>query len=456
MKCIGFFSTLCFFLVAASFSAIAQTGKVGINTTTPQAMLHVKDSSVLFSGGSVVSGSGKAPASGQGVRMMWIPDRAAFRAGYVTDATWDSDSIGYFSFASGTNTMAKGTNSTAMGTAVLATGEYSTGIGYGSGALGNFSTAIGNSTAAFAPNSTALGYNSSAYGERSIALGGGTARGFNAIAMGLNSTAAGEFSTAMGAATNAAGTYSTTAGVQTNAKGYAATVVGMYNDSILTVTETAPTTTTPLFIIGNGSGFGNRTNALVVQKNSHVGINNVVPQSALHIKGISPTWDAHIRLETAGTSTDYANILYDGSTKFRNFGADDEFQWRNAANAINMRLTNAGELGLNTASPSALLDVGGTAKIGANGTVLTELIKVTVAKDVASIAANASVTETFAVANAEPGSTVYISPALPLSDGIIIAYARVSVAGTVEVKFTNTTSSSINPPAMNFFVTVIR
>ena len=28
----------------------AQVGKVGINTTSPQAMLHVKDSSVLFTG----------------------------------------------------------------------------------------------------------------------------------------------------------------------------------------------------------------------------------------------------------------------------------------------------------------------------------------------------------------------------------------------------------------------
>jgi len=62
----------------------AQVGKVGINTTTPQAMLHVKDSSVLFNGGAVIPGTpGNPPVSGACVRMMWYPDKAAFRTGVV-------------------------------------------------------------------------------------------------------------------------------------------------------------------------------------------------------------------------------------------------------------------------------------------------------------------------------------------------------------------------------------
>jgi trimeric autotransporter adhesin len=51
---------------------------------------------------------------------------------------------------------------------------------------------------------------------------------------------------------------------------------------------------------------------------------------------------------------------------------------------------------------------------------------------------------------------VYVSPASSLSDGLLIAYARVSTAGTVEVKFTNTTGAIIDPATMNFFITVIR
>jgi hypothetical protein len=54
------------------------------------------------------------------------------------------------------------------------------------------------------------------------------------------------------------------------------------------------------------------------------------------------------------------------------------------------------------------------------------------------------------------GSTVYVSPESAFTAGLIIAYARVSPAGTVEVHFTNVTNSSINPGSMNYYITVIR
>lgn len=80
----------------------AQIGKVGVNTSTPAAMFHVKDSSVLFTGVSPLPGSpGAPPASGPGTRMMWYPDKAAFRVGTVNGTHWNKDSIGLYSFASG-------------------------------------------------------------------------------------------------------------------------------------------------------------------------------------------------------------------------------------------------------------------------------------------------------------------------------------------------------------------
>src|SRR5690348_10486056 len=54
-------------------SAFGQTGRVGINTTTPAAMLHVKDSSAVFTAGAVNSGG--APVNGAGMRMMWYASR---------------------------------------------------------------------------------------------------------------------------------------------------------------------------------------------------------------------------------------------------------------------------------------------------------------------------------------------------------------------------------------------
>lgn len=64
---------------------IAQVGKVGITTTTPYAMLHVKDSSVVFTGQSSLPATpGNPPLSGSGLRMMWYPGKASFRAGQVS------------------------------------------------------------------------------------------------------------------------------------------------------------------------------------------------------------------------------------------------------------------------------------------------------------------------------------------------------------------------------------
>ena len=75
---------------------------VGIGTTAPVARLHVKDSSVVFTGlNSMPSIPGNPPVSGAGVRLMWYPDKAAFRVGEVSDKNWDKDSIGRLLFCIG-------------------------------------------------------------------------------------------------------------------------------------------------------------------------------------------------------------------------------------------------------------------------------------------------------------------------------------------------------------------
>lgn len=358
---------------------INKTGKVGINTTTPQAMLHVKDSSVLFTGAATLPGTaGNPPVIGAGVRMMWYPDKAAFRVGMVSAASWDKDSIGDYSFAAGNNTKAKGNNSVAFGVE-----------------------------------------------------------------------------------TNASGDYSTTLGRITMAKPFSSVVLGQYNDTS-SISSTSWNLLDPVFIIGNGTADNARSNAMTVLKNAKTGINIGNPLAGLHIKGIESTFDAHIRLETAGGGTDYANILYDGNMKFKTFTAGDEYQWRNSANNTTMTLEDAGNLyidgnlGVGTTSPGAKMKVNGTTILGTNGTALTEIIKLTVTKDIAAVALNSSNPETFAVANCALTSTVYVSPASPLTNGLIIAFARVSVAGTVEVTFTNTTGAIINMPSMDYYITVIR
>jgi len=118
--------------------------------------------------------------------------------------------------------------------------------------------------------------------------------------------------------------------------------------------------------------------------------------------------------------------------------------------------TASTNVGIGLTNPTRRLDVNGDFRLGTNGTTITNLIKVTLNKNVLSVPANSTGIETFTVAGAALNSTVYVSPATALANGLIIAYARVSVAGTVEVAFANTTGGAIDPAAMDFYITVIQ
>ena len=181
-----------------------------------------------------------ADTLGAGVKLFWMPSKAAFRVGAVgvvnvqgqafgnNIPNWDVDSIGLFSFATGYSTKAFSI--------------YSTALGLGSEANGDVSTAFGSNTKA-------------------------------------NGTA----STAMGALTIANGTLSTALGNQTQSNGYAALALGTYNDPVDTI-QTGITDTTRLFIVGNGD-FNNLSNAMVVQKNGRVGIGENSPAEPLEVNG---------------------------------------------------------------------------------------------------------------------------------------------------------------------------
>jgi len=172
-------------------------------------------------------GSGAIPVTGPGVRVMWYPRRAAFRAGSVAGTQWDDANVGDYSVALGQNTIASAHHSIATGIWSTATGNFSTAMGTATAASGHSSFAIGQGTVASGTNSTALGFGSRASGRSSTALGQNTtASGTNSTAMGLSSTANGEPSTAMGANTTAGGDFSTAMGFSTSAGGDFSTAMG--------------------------------------------------------------------------------------------------------------------------------------------------------------------------------------------------------------------------------------
>ena len=459
-----------FFLISDIYSQ----AKVGINTTTPSAMLHVKDSNVVFTGVYPLPGTpGNPPVSGAGTRNMWYPNKAALRAGSVIGANWDKDSVGQNSIALGYNTIAKGFASIALGSETSASGNRSTAIGTRTVASGTGAFTTGDEVEASGSNSVAMGLATNASGSRSLAMGFGTvASGTGSVAMGSVTDATGEASVALGQWSKASGNYSVAMGYSSEARPYASLALGQYNEaSAISLNIWEPSD--PVFIIGNGTSIASPNNAVTVLKNGNFGINTASPAKLLHVlKGspvLGPThsntvalFESYLNsyLQTSSANTSESGILSGNSeTSIRSaliFTADSSVQIRSGGNLTKLFIRKDGNVGVGTTSPAAKLDINGTAIIGSNGTALSEIIKVTVLKDVAPVAANSTITETFIVANSALGSTAFISPASSLANGLIIAYCRVSPPGTVEVKFTNTTGAPIDPGNMNYYITVIR
>jgi hypothetical protein len=101
-------------------------------------------------------GSGKIPVSGEGVRLMWYPGKAAFRAGriWAGNSQWDDANIGEYSAAFGQSTTASGTNSFAIGHGSVASGGNSFAAGFASVASGAYSVALGFQASTYDPSGT--------------------------------------------------------------------------------------------------------------------------------------------------------------------------------------------------------------------------------------------------------------------------------------------------------------
>lgn len=134
----------------------------------PSALLHTSglatgDGNVLFEGLFKTSGVGNPPAQGPGTRMMWYPDKAAFRVGRVIGTQWNAENIGDHSSAAGYNTTASGAFSNAWGSVTIASRSQATAWGFNTTASGTSATAWGENTRAPSFAETAFGYNNTTY-----------------------------------------------------------------------------------------------------------------------------------------------------------------------------------------------------------------------------------------------------------------------------------------------------
>lgn len=363
----------------ASISGIeAQEGKVGINITSPKAMLHVQDSSVLFSGPVQLPVlAGQPPVSGAGTRMMWYPNKAALRAGSVTGTHWDKDSIGAYSVAFGMNAKASGISTfVAGGENNKASGTHSfAGGGLTNKASGNSSVVIGGqfNTVSGTFSFTGGGYTNTASGNSSVVIGGQ----FNTASGNVAFTGGGFFNTASGLYSFAGG------GIGQLSRSYSEATFGMYNTDYTPVSPTSIHANDRLFVIGNGISTDSRSNAITVLKNGNMGIGTDIPFSRLHLSngallitgttGTTPTSGAGTRMmwipnkgayragKVSGAQWDHANI---GEESFVGGGENNEATgihsfvgggFGNKASATNTFVAG----GLNNISSNAYAFVGG-------------------------------------------------------------------------------------------------
>ena len=82
--------------------AAAQTTVLDVKDSGNTMLFQVNDDAGLVSLGAF--GTGVIPATGFGVRLMWHPAKAAFRAGFVNGTQWDAANVGDYSVAMGANT----------------------------------------------------------------------------------------------------------------------------------------------------------------------------------------------------------------------------------------------------------------------------------------------------------------------------------------------------------------
>lgn len=355
-----------------------QNGRVGINTATPAAALHVADSSVVFTGlFPLPNPIPNTPVSGAGSRLMWYTGKAGLRTGSVDNNQWDASNIGTYSFASGYNTIASGGASVSFGDGTLASANYSSAFGFDTKASGLYAAAFGRGTVASGTATVAFGDSTMATGISAVASGRlSKATGSYTFASGNQTIASGNSSQAFGELSRSVGSFSSAFGHHSIARAGYSFVTGRFNDTTATnITSWIPAD--PLFIVGNGSAHNDRKNALTILKNGNVGLFTISPTFRLHVANDQPADGGH----TSGIMIENTNaVIGESGLSFKNESMPSQRKWTvgldqnpkmsfnygNSFDPVTTRMTldTFGRLGIKTTSPQSILHVVHTSPSG--------------------------------------------------------------------------------------------
>lgn len=91
-----------------------------------------------------------------------------------------------------------------------------------------------------------------------------------------------------------------------------------------------------------------------------------------------------------------------------------------------------------------------------NGAAWSGIISGGIGIDPPNIPSGTGITVSFAFTGATVGSVVAVSPVTAPPNGIIIAWARVSAANTIEIRFENNAAGAVNPPSIAYNIRVMQ
>jgi hypothetical protein len=270
---------------------------VAIGTATTAGKLRVLNGAVLFDGTT-----GTTPASGPGTRMMWIPAKAAFRAGQVSGTDWNDANIGGNSIAMGLDAFANASYTIALGTYVQATGSQSVVIGSGG----------------FSDKAVASGANAIAIGDKNIAASS------YATALGADNEIYSDYSTSLGISNRINGSlYNYVFGVGIISTGGSAFLAGITISNnasrVVLIGQNLNATETNTFIIGSGPTSSQRlTNNIA--NSMMFGVNSTVPtlwlnSSRVGILTTSPNYEFEVNGSANITSNLYGGTVYSGGNE---------------------------------------------------------------------------------------------------------------------------------------------
>ncbi len=249
---------------------------------TSPTYINSPDGSGILSTGTYNTGTAiSSVITGAGVRMMFDPKSASFRAGRISTGTaWDENNIGNYSVAFGRNTTASGTASAAFGQNNDVNGENSFSIGTANDVAGD--------------NSFSVGSNNIVSRHGSIAFGSGNTIEQNAdgaLAGGLNTVARGQYSASFGNGNSS----------QSQCSFYVGRFANVTGDQVAWVA------TDPLIVAGNGTGSGATNDAMVLLKSGGLYLDLTLfenQKSYKNSKSINKSLDNILLLDALSYQTD--------------------------------------------------------------------------------------------------------------------------------------------------------